>query len=174
MPPQQRAQAKAKARARGKAKAKAEPARPQKSLRQSARRGAVRALNALLTEVDLAVPRLPPRQTSGSQVEEAVRKLEPRCQSPELFARLRSAVKDWAEHGGELTRALLPHPAEGPVDGRPQQPSLVIQHKVLEPGFILHSRAFMATYNNRGWTRGVWPHFEGWVKSLKTQWGFHA
>ena len=166
--------AKAKGETKAKAKAQAHPPRPLKSLRQSRRRDAVRLLNGLMSEVQLAAPRLPARTATPAQFEHVVRKLEPRCQAADLLSRLRGAAKQWADNGGELTRALLPDPDQGGPDGKQPETSPVVQHRVLEPGFILRSRGFMATYNNRAWTRAVWSAFEMWVKSLKPKLGFHA
>ena len=149
------ARGKAKARPKAKAKAQAQPLRPLKSRRQAARRQAVRLLNDLISEVQLAAPHVPTKTATASQVEHVVRKLEPRCQAADLFRGLRSAVKQWGDNGGELTRALQPDPdQEGPVARQPET-SPVVQHRVLEPGFTLHSRGFVATYNNRTWSRSV-------------------
>ena len=51
--------AKAKARTKARAKPQVQRLRPVKSLRQGARRQAVRSLNGLISEVQLAAPHLP-------------------------------------------------------------------------------------------------------------------
>jgi len=118
-------------RARFKAKAKAKAKRAAKSERQTRRRDAVRTLNTLVDEVQLAVPHLPRRTASSADVEARVRLLELRCSTTALSDRLRSAVKQWSENGGNLSHALVPQPAATPADV-----ALVLQHKVLQPGFV--------------------------------------
>ena len=113
-------------------------------------------LNNLSTEVDLAAPRLPSKSATPAEVEKVIRLLEPRCQAATLFPRLRAAATQWSDNGGYLSRALLPEPAE---DGTTTDAELsaVLQHKVLAPGFTLQSKAFMATFNNRTWSRLFLP-----------------
>ncbi len=160
-------------RAKAKAKAKAQNLRPLKSQRQKNRRLAVQELNNLSTEVDLPAPRLPSKSATPAEVEKVIRLLEPRCQAATLFPRLRAAATQWSDNGGHLSRALLPEPA-GDDTTTDAELSPVLQHKVLAPGFTLQSKAFMATFNNRTWSRSVWAGFLAWVKSLKPKLGFHA
>ena len=169
MAPKRRA---GQAQAKAKAKAKAAQARrdENKSRRQKLRRAAVRDLNKLAEDLQLPLSQLPAKVVKPAAVERFVQKLEPWWQQGDLLVRLRAAVTQWHDNGGALTRDILP-PDVGTV---PTVETCLVRHKVLEGGYILKSRAFMLTFNNRSWTRSTWAPFLQWVKRLQAPLGFRA
>ena len=184
----------------GKARAQAEALSAQarrdvkKASRQKLRREAVTALNKLAEDLQLAVQPVAVTNAKSFKVEALVLKLQPRCQHGDLPVRLRNAVTQWRDNGGFLARDIVPAessadrevpPAESsadletPPDGNNAEPmtqACLVRHKVLEAGFILKSRAFMLTFNDksRSWTRDTWGPFRDWVKGLQPALGFRA
>lgn len=163
------------AKAKGKAKAQAAAAavadrEERKTSRQKLRRSAVKSLNRLAEDLQLATPALKPKRAKPSEVERMVQKLEPRCQHEDFATRLRAAVTQWRDNGGALTRAILP----APDVTEPKLEPYLARHKVLEGGYILKSRAFMLTFNKRSWTRDTWESFLPWVRGLQSTLGFRA
>ena len=63
--------------------------RRNKNAKRDARRAALAELNALAEEVGAAAARVDARTAPAAQVERAIHVLEPRCQQPQLAARLR-------------------------------------------------------------------------------------
>ena len=55
-----------------------------------------------------------------------------------------------------------------------QVQSVVPQHKLLLPVFILKSKAFMLTYNHDTWDHTVWRRFEAWLRQLRREIGARA
>ena len=51
----------------------------------------------LITEVELAPPRLPTKSAACKEMDKTVRLLEPRCQAASFFARLQGAVQKWSD-----------------------------------------------------------------------------
>lgn len=154
------------------AKAKASRRKPKlapKTLRQTQRRIAVTVLNTLGTEVALASAPLHTKVAKPADVERYILLLETRCLTGDLPHRLRAAVEQWSKNGGHLSRNIVPEPSQPPNDTSQLQ-----GHRVLQRGFTLRSRAFMLTYNNRNWTRDVWPSFASWVEGLKVRLGCRA
>ena len=201
MPPKAmcgRGKAKAKAsRGRAKAQAKAK-ARAQRRVRrhqvasanrrQALRRDAIRELNQLCDELMHGALRVPAKSvlSTDPKVERLVRCLEPRCQSAELAARLRAAVQTWVDNAGSLSRALVPEaadPAEAPPrdegadtesDAEREPMAAIPKHRVLQPGYILKTKAFMLTYNSESFTARSWPAFrrciKGWRRLFGARW----
>ena len=180
----------------GRAKALALRAQAQrdvkKASRQKLRREAVKALNKLAEDLQLPVALVASTNAKSAKVEALVLKLEPRCQHGEFPVRLRAAVTQWRDNGGFLARNILPAESHADRDVLPAESNTVhemppaessaepltqtclVRHKVLEAGFILKSRAFMLTFNNRSWTRDTWGPFREWVKGLQPSFGFRA
>jgi len=52
--------------------------------------------------------------------------------------------------------------------------SCLPMHRVLEPGFILKSKAFMLTFNSRTVQEDSWPEFRAWVEEKNREFGARA
>ena len=152
------------------------------------RKDAVKQLNVLADELGLEQTQVPLKDLTAteSKVEKLVRVLEPRCSTAALNARLRAAVQQWMNHSGFLSQPMTPAPSQPPTQGpqmashaadsmagsatdstpdsSPNDHSVISQHKVLQPGYILKSKAFMLTFNDVGFTEDSWPPFLAWVK----------
>ena len=104
------------AKAKGKAKAQAAAAaladrEEKKTSRQKLRRSAVKSLNRLVEDLQLATPALKPKRAKPSEVEHMVQKLEPRRQHEEFATHLLAAVTQWRDNGGALRKLCLEFPA---------------------------------------------------------------
>ncbi len=163
------------ARAKAKAKASLRTTRPRKRRvqlrqandRQDARRAAVRLLRELATQLGVDQVKVPTKRLLASEpkVERLIRALQGRCVTAELQDQLRHAVQQWSDHGGVLSQPILPPTAAGTpptqqtaetetppavvaADDDDDDVSPLPQHKILTPGFILKSSAFMMTFNS--------------------------
>ena len=136
------------ARAKGiaAARARADTARRRKNAKRGVRRATLSELNALAEETGAAAARVDGRTAQAAEVERAIHVLQLRCQQPQLANRLRSAVERWIDNGGQLQATLTAAPDLS-------SPSAVLRHRVLLPEFRLQSRAFMLTYNHKGFRR---------------------
>ena len=83
----------------------------------------------LITEVELAPPRLPTKSAACKEGDKTVRLLEPRCQAASFFARWQGAVQKWSDNGGHLTHALS-EPDDAGLASDILSP--VVLHKVFE------------------------------------------
>ena len=96
---------------------------------------------------------------SEPKMDRLIRVLEPRCQTTVLVARLRDAVQLWKDSGGALSQPMTDEPADPGVPdydaADESQVPLLPLHRVLQPGYILKSKAFMITFNSdlSRWTR---------------------
>ena len=103
-----------------------------------------------------------------------VRLLEPRCQDGNLPHRLRSAVEQWRNNGGKLTRDVLPPATDPHVSADAMVPdsdhdaavSSLPQHRVLDSSFRVASKAFMLTYNNPEFRATTWEAFLSHMRQL--------
>ena len=182
---------------RPKAKVRGEPARVRArqlrcaNARQMMRKDAVRSMNALATELGVEKVHVPLKRLLAGEVkvERLIRALEPRCHTTGLAQRLRHAVRLWRDNGGALSQPMVDTTA---ADGKPaddkaahdkaaddkaaDEPgmSALPRHRVLQPGYILQSKAFMLTFNSDTFGRGTWADFERWVKSKYKELGARA
>ena len=152
----------ARSKAKAKAKAVAE-AVARKNARRDCRRAAATALNDLARECH--VPEgglLQDRDPSSQDVEAIVRLLQRRIQTDSQLDRLRAAAEQFLANGGVFEAPLLQDEAGPPA---------VRMHRVLEPTFLLQSKAFMLTYNSSEITRSSWQPFRNFMASLQRQLG---
>ena len=175
--PGRAAKAAPKAKAHAKVKAKAQPhqAPPRRgrrarraqlaaaNRRQLLRRHAINELNKLGDEVLQGTMRIPAKTVvaTDTRVERLVRALEPLCHPGPLATRLRLAVREWSDNGGCLSRPMVEMDSDDD-----QSDAGLPQHKVLEPGFALRTKACMLTYNNKDFDRDTWATFMDWFKVL--------
>ena len=193
----------ASARAKAKAKAKAllhktTPRKRRVQLRQAndrqeARREAVRLLRELATQLGVNQVKVPTKRLLASEpkVERLIRALQGRCVTVELQYQLRHAVQQWSDHGGVLSQPILPPTAAGTpptqqtaetetpravvaADDDDDDVSPLPQHKILTPGFILKSSAFMMTFNSTTIGLDAFEAFVKWIKQKKRQLGARA
>ena len=158
----------------------------------------MKKLNELADELALAPIQVPLKELSAteSKVEKLVRVLEPRCSTAALNARLREAVQPWKIHNGFLSQPMTPAPSQlatpgphaasssaGSMSGsaaglppasNPDDQSIISQHKVLQPGYIPKSKAFMLTFNDAGFDEDSWLPFKAWVKMKHKEFGSRA
>ena len=106
-------------------------------------------------------------------MERLVRALETRCQTTSLSRRLLHAVRLWSDNGGTLCQLIAGTAADGDEAEEPGVSPLP-RHRVLEPGYILKSKAFMLTFNSDTFDRGTWAGFERWVKVKHKEFGARA
>ena len=183
MPPA-KAKAAPRARAQGKAIVQARAkAPPEKVKRQRLRREALKALNALCDELQLGVAPLRQTEARAALVTRRIRLLQPRCQEGDTPRRLRAAVEQFVNNGGKLTREIVPATNAEDVPREQNDPagttvvdedladsattlSEVTSHRVLESSFVLHSKAFMLTYNSRNFTPADWVPFRAAMRRL--------
>ena len=161
--------------------------------RKSGRSDAVRELNMLADEVQVKeykVDMMSSLSATEPKVDRLIRILQPRCQEPSLHQRLRQAAATWVEKGGSLSQPLVERQPGGDEDvpvpeeeeaadkmdlkGSQNLSQVLPMHYVLEPGYILHSKAFMATYNNRAFTLQTWDRFKEWMPRLSKTLGARA
>ena len=76
-------------------------------------------------------------------------------------------MEKWHANGGKLAAEVTPPPD---LDS----PAVVPRHRVLKPEFVLHSRAFMVTYNDKLLQPAMWGRFREFVRSLKDKTGARA
>ena len=136
--------------------------------RQMMRRAAVTALNQLCDEILPGTLRIPTKVivATDPRIERLTRALEPRCQTRALATRLRIAVRQWVEHGGSVTRPI----ADGEVCDIAEADDIAY-HRVLQPGYTLHSKAFMLTYNSSKFGLATWPAFKTWLLGVRKRLG---
>ena len=186
MAPKVRAKAAAQAKAGPKAKAaparrRAPPARAQLVLRAnaclSARRKAIRELNALLNDLGLESLHLQPKDIDRTPFARALRVLNRRCQEPEQKARLRAAAERWVENRGQLPDGVHLRADGGGLEAAPdhvETPWLIPHHQVLVSTFALKSKAFMVTYNSDAFTPETWPAFKAHMDGFHRKHGSKA
>ena len=181
MAPKSKMAAKAKAKAKGRAKL-SRFRRQQLStanVRQQMRRDAVRSLNDLATELELERVQVPMKGLLASEpkVDRIIRVLEPRCQTAALAQRLRAAVQLWRDNGGALSQPMTdaadPNAPGSGDEADDSDVPLLPRHRVLQPGYILKSKAFMLTFSHT-FTRDTWTAFESWVKRKRKELGARA
>ena len=143
------------------------------------RKAAVRSLNALATELELERVQVPLKGlvATDPMVDRLIRALEPRCQTEESAQRLRHAVVLWHENSGSLSQPLTHEPAHATAaetEEDDEDRPFVTRHRVLKPGYILQSKAFMLTFNSNTFDPTTWRCFESWVKQKRKQLGARA
>ena len=185
MPPKVRAKAAAQAKAGPKAKAapprrRAPPARAELVLRAnaclSARRKAIRDVNALLNDLGLESLHLQPKDIDRAQFARALRVLNRRCQDPHK-TRLRAAVDRWVQNRGHLPDGVHLRADGGGVEAAAddvETPSVIPHHQVLVSSFALKSKAFMVTYNSDAFTLDTWPAFKAHMDAFHRHHGSKA
>jgi hypothetical protein len=145
--------------------------------RLTARRKAIRDLNALLSEMSLDVVRLSPKNVNRVRFAQALRLLARRCVLPEQKTKLRAAVTSWVDNQGQLPDGILLVPEEEGLQAAPdsvETPALIAHHKVLVSTYGLKSKAFMLTYNSESFTPGTWDAFLQHMKELHRRLGSKA
>ena len=148
---------KAKAKLAPKAKAKLKKERAHRSnSRQAQRRQAVSELNGLAHE--FGVEPIPVKAPCNT-VEKLVRALDRQDLDHEFALQLREAAELYVSNGGHFGVQLGPIP-EPATSGALAQ---LQRHRVLQDTFILQSKAFMLTYNNRSFSPDTWTDFLPWV-----------
>ena len=154
-PKRGRPSAKAKARAK---------ALVLKNSRRHGRRLACHSLNDLARALHLSETKLlDSKNAPAADVENLVRLLEKRANTPEHMTRLRGAAQRYLDNGGVFSTPLL--------DEEEVLPPAVAKHRLLKPNFELRSRAFMLTYNSAQFSRDTWKPFLTFVKKLKRTFG---
>ena len=183
--PRARPRAKAKAKAKAKVRSRAARLRLQQlsaaNGRQRLRKDAVTALNLLATDLGVVGAHVPLKGLLATEpkVERLIRALEHRCQADDLSQRLRGATQLWRDNGGALSQPMT-EAAVLTEEGGPQGPDdfddtpLLPRHKVLLSGYILHSNAFMLTFNNDSLKAESWESFLQWVKKQRKDLGARA
>lgn len=172
--------AKATAKARGNASRSRRLQLRRANARQQMRKDAVRSLNALATELELERVQVGLKRLVASEptVDRLIRVLEPRCQTDALAQRLRHAVELWNDNGGALSQPMTDAGSD-PVpiacdEADDSDLQFIPRHKVLQPGYILKSKAFMLTFNSDTIDRATWVAFEHWVKQKRQDLGARA
>ena len=145
--------AKAKLAPTAKAKLKKERAHRSNS-RQAQRRQAVSELNGLAHE--FGVEPIPVKAPCNT-VEKLVRALDRQDLDHEFALQLREAAELYVSNGGHFGVQLGPIP-EPATSGALAQ---LQRHRVLQDTFILQSKAFMLTYNNRSFSPDTWTGGRG-------------
>ena len=155
--------------AQTKAKAKA-LARQRRIQTHNERRGqrerAMKAINALTSEVSVPLSPLSLRSATSEEVEKRVRLLEARLSSPDQMQRLRSTTKLYVDSGGVFSAPVV-------ADDQ-NTPSPVARHRVLLPNYKLKSKAFMATYNSVQIQPSCWERFKDFTIAKKVKYGARA
>ena len=179
--PRAKAKGKAKAKARSRVSRLRRQQRGAANARQRLRKDAVTALNQLATELQLLRAHVPLKGVLATEpkVERLIRALEPRCQADDLLQRLRGATQLWRHNGGALSQPMTEAPVlpeEGDAQGVADfdDTPLLPRHKVLEPGYILQSTAFMLTFNSHTLKADSWGCFRHWVKQERKDLGARA
>ena len=145
--------------------------------RQKMRKVAVRSLNALASELELERVQVALKGLVASEpmVDRLIRALEPRCHTDAFAQRLRNAVQLWKDNSGYLSQPMTgsdtdPDASEKEDDNNPDWPFLP-RHRVLQPGYILKSKAFMLTFNSDASNGDVLVPFEQWAKRKRMELG---
>ena len=73
-----------------------------------------------------------------------------------------------------MTDAADPNAPGSGDDADDSDVPLLPRHRVLQPGYILKSKAFMLTFNSHTFTRDTWTAFESWVKRKRKELGARA
>ena len=134
--------------------------------RQRERRTALALLNELADDVGVRKIRA---KSKAVAVEQFVRILEKRCHTDDRHERLRAAVELYTENGGVFSVPLetapdIPSYTDMQEDGECSDIPHVQQHRVLQAGFRIKSKAFMLTFNSLTITMETWPAFRKWVR----------
>ena len=88
-------------------------------------------------------------------------------------------MKLWRDNGGALSQPMTvaaanPNLPDNDGEADESEVPLLPRHRVLEPGYILKSKAFMLTFNSDTFTRDTWKSFENWVKRKRKELGARA
>ena len=145
--------------------------------RLTARRGAIKALNVLLSEMSLDAARLQPKALDRARFAHALRLLSRRCVLAEQQAKLRAAVTRWVDNEGKLPDGVQLVPGQGGLEVTPddvETQSLIAKHKVLISTYEIKSKAFMLTYNSADFTAETWGPFLEHMKGLHHRLGSKA
>ena len=173
--------AKAKARLARQVQVNLKARKKRKAENSRCRKDAIVELNELTLAIGLNVApllMLAPKE----DVEKRVRLLENRCQDSTQAERLRAAAESYVKAGGQFQRNLVQAP-EAPTeapgdllldDDDTDLSVVVLNHRVLESGFILKSKAFMTTFNGPSIAPDTFDRFVAWMGELKTRLGFQA
>lgn len=146
------------------------------NLRARRRRVAVHGINALVRDLGLPLRALRPKAPKPAAFERVLRVLVRRCTTDAMSARLQSAVREWAQNGGNLPGgiALTEESGAVPAEGAEGEAAFVPRHKILRMDYRLESSAFMMTYNSTTFQPGVWREFKDFIVSLARQYGAKA
>lgn len=167
--------------------------------RKMKRKAAARELNKLAEEVGVTEYRIPMKELAATEpkVDRLIRVLQPRCQRKALLARLRSAAEMWSHNNGALSQPIVKPPVanrlgkngeendnagdhddrgpdENDADEDDDDGSVLPQHYILQPGYILKSKAFMVTFNGDTISLATWPAFAKWVAKMCKRIGARA
>ena len=154
------------------AAAVAREARVEKAnLRLDRRRSALRLLNAVVGDMGHPSVQVDAKQTSSIAVQKLFRFLARRDFDGDEAKRCREAVKMYVDNGGKLPEGMSLREEGSGVTMLPDESPAVPRHKVLMNGFVLHSRAFMLTYNSSTFSDDTWQEFEAWVQTFARQRG---
>ena len=153
------------------------------NVRRAQRRVAIRSLIQLAKEVHQPVG-FTVKTATTEELDALVDKLSTRCQTRDRQAALYKAAKTYADKGGLVSNMPAPPPDpeasndeapagnEAPPDTEAEQAPpapLTPKHRALQAGQVLHSRAFMLTYNSSAFSENTWADFKKFTKELKTE-----
>ena len=118
------------------------------------RRGrALQGLNALVSELELPLPRLCTKAWDAHAFDHTLRVLRRRCSEEATATRFLDAVRQWVAAGGCLPPGItLEDDSEVLVEDDPSATAAVVpRHVRLQVSFRLESSAFMLSYNSARW-----------------------
>ena len=144
--------------------------------RRKARRDAVHALNSLISDLGLPLPKLGKR-VDMKVLAKILRVMSKRCQDGTECARLGAALKGYTGHGGQLPEGMEFRDEEGLVDTDSkgvQDACVVPSHKFLVLSFRLKSKAFMLTFNSRDLKVDDWERFVEHIRRVARRFGARA
>jgi hypothetical protein len=144
--------------------------------RQKLRYDGIVALNTLVKDLDVALPRLDAKNPARKEFEKILRVLSRRCQQEPFATRLRNSVQSFLKGGGCLPDGITLHEHTGALHttSTGQDNPLMLRHKVLRIDFVLKSSAFMLTYHSDNFTADTWPPFRAFAHDFAKNNGARA
>ena len=145
--------------------------------RMKARRGAISALNQLVVDMGLPLPRLRRKHVAMTDLGKVLRVLSKRCEDGSERDRLEAALKVYTANGGSLPEGMEFREVDGLLDAAQlggRDDCGVPSHKTLVMSFRLKSKAFMLTYNSSTLQERDWEQFVTHIRKLARRFGAKA
>ena len=145
--------------------------------RMKARRAALHALNQLISDMDLPLPRLRRKHVNLTVLGKVLRVLSKRCEDGSERGRFVAALQEYTANGGSLPEGMEFREADGLMDDTnrgAQDDCAVPRHKTLVMSFRLKSKAFMLTYNSSTLEERDWEAFVKHIRRLARRFGARA